>query len=80
MAKRSASAIAPLPVGDLIAYWRKAKKLSLRALADKSGLYASQIHRFEHGEQDPHSADIDAIVSGLEITRVEFYAAEARAA
>lgn len=75
-----AKASAPLPTGDLIAYWRREKKLSLRALAEKSGLYASQIHRFEHGKQDPHSADIDAIVAGLGITRVEFYAAEVRAA
>ena len=75
MAKRNRD----VPISDRIAFWRQQRGLTLRALAEKSGLYASQLHRFEHGEQDPRESEIQAIASGLGLTVVEFYEAEAKA-
>ncbi len=66
-------------IGARIAFWREQKQLSLRALAAKSGLYASQLHRFEHDAQDPRATELEAIAKALGLSMAEFYEAEARA-
>lgn len=47
--------------------------MSLRRLAEKSDLFASQLHRFEHGQQEPRAVEVEAIAAALGLTMAEFY-------
>lgn len=59
--------------GELIHAWRKDKGLTLRDLAERSGLHKSSIQRMEAGEQDPRASDIEAITAAMRLTPAEFY-------
>ncbi len=62
----------PTP-GARIKQWREKRGLSLRELAAKADLYASQLHRFEHGQQEPRAVEIEAIAEALKLSMAEFY-------
>ena len=64
----------PSTVGDRVRWWRESKGLSLRGLAGMAGLFASKLHRIEHGTQVPRIDDIDAIASALDVTVSDFFA------
>lgn len=51
--------------GPVIRETRKALKMSLRALADASGVTYSTISRIERGEYDPPARTIKAITDAL---------------
>lgn len=62
--------MSPLPhrvLGANLRYERKRRALSMEALADLAGTYASEISRVERGQRDPRLSTIVRIARALEI-------------
>ncbi len=63
-----APAVAPPPVGARVKALREAMDLSLRDLAERTGVSAPMLSQVERGETSPTLAVATRIASGLELT------------
>ena len=59
---------APAPVGARVRALREAMDLSLRDLAERSGVSAPMLSQVERGETSPTLAVAEQIASGLELS------------
>lgn len=57
-----------LAIGRAIAGYRSDRHLSLRALAESSGLSLAYLSEIEHGRKDPSSGTLDQLADALGIT------------
>lgn len=60
-------------VGQKIRVIREQRGLSLRQLAELSGLSANAISRIEHGENSPTVASLHALAGALRVSITEFF-------
>lgn len=62
-----------LTAGQRVRAWRESRSLSIRGLAEESGLHRSTIHRIETGQQDAREPELQALTKGLRVSIAEFY-------
>lgn len=60
-------------VGDRIKKFREAKRMSQEELAYQTGMYQSQIYRFEYGKQRINIEQLEKISEVLGVPVVEFF-------
>jgi len=58
-------------LGANLAYERKRRALTMRELAARGGMYASEISRLERGQRDPRLSTLIRISLALEIPLAE---------
>lgn len=57
--------------GARLKYWRLARRLTVRGLAEKSGVNHSAISSMERGLRQPHPSTIGKLADALEIAPEE---------
>ncbi|HKP08304.1 MAG TPA: helix-turn-helix transcriptional regulator [Microbacterium sp.] len=62
-----------MTLDDRIRSWRKCRKLSQRALGAKIGVSGASIAQWEDGSTSPTHANLEKLVSSLELTMEQFY-------
>lgn len=63
-----------IPISQRLKRWRDYRDMTLKELADASGLHVSSIHRMEHGQQEPKHSDLVALAAAFKVTVAELYA------
>jgi transcriptional regulator with XRE-family HTH domain len=61
-------------IGKKLRYWRKSKKMSQKALADKAGVSPVTINQLETKDRTPRAQTFDMLLGALSITREQFFA------
>ena len=62
-----------VPIGQRISEWRRFRGISQVELAQRLQLNPSSVCRWEKGDNDPTSENIEAVAAALDLTMVEFY-------
>ena len=59
--------------GQRIAKWRAIRGWTYAELQEATGIWASKLHRFEHGQQEPKAIEVEQIASAFGLTISQFY-------
>lgn len=62
-----------MELGDRIAAWLRVKELTQKDLATKTKISRAAVNGYVHGTISPSQDALNAIVSGLDLTLVEFH-------
>jgi transcriptional regulator with XRE-family HTH domain len=66
-------------VGERVRVLREQRRLSLRMLAQRSGLSVNAVSRIEHGESSPTVSSLHALARALDVPIVELFSEEQEA-
>lgn len=58
-------------IGERLKQYRKEKKMTQEEVADRAGVTATSISRWENGERDPTFRDVEKIAAALGVTMEE---------
>lgn len=67
--------VSALSPGERIAKWRAIRGWTYVQLQEKCGIWASKLHRLEHGHQEPKAVEIEQIAKAMGLTVPQFYGA-----
>jgi len=73
--QRAMAQESPPEVGFRVRYWREQRNLSLRALAERSGLSVNAVSLIERGQSSPTVATLHRLAAALQVRIVDFFAA-----
>ncbi|MCJ8143833.1 helix-turn-helix domain-containing protein [Ancylobacter sp. A5.8] len=59
--------------GFYLREWRRAKKVTLEALADRLGMHVTSVGNYETGKREPGAATIIRLAQALEISPGDFF-------